>query len=116
MPEEKDLKNDDHPVLEYAPPPPRSAIAYTARAIGVRVLIAILLVLGASLIPHPEGIWYVGRRPQWLVAIDHAGLALGTSSSTMYLGWTPVIAAKLFIVWLPYRLIWKLATYRRPRT
>jgi hypothetical protein len=66
-----------------------------------------LLSVASLALPHPEGIWYFGRRPQWLVAIDVQGLEIGPTNDPALLGWIPLVVFKMLVVGLPVWLIWR---------
>ena len=100
--------DDDRPVLNYAPPERPAWLVRLALAVAERVLIAAVLFVAALLVPHPEGIWYFGHRPQWMVAIDHAGLTIGPNSGPALLGWFPLLVAKLIVIAVPVWLVWTL--------
>jgi hypothetical protein len=76
--------------------------------LSICVAVGVGLFLAAILLPHPQGIWYFGRRPQWLVALDHAGLTIGPSSDAVLLGRVPVLLVKLAVVALP---VWLSGRY-----
>jgi hypothetical protein len=105
---------DDQQILDYAPPPRGSFAAQVAKRVAVWIVVAIILFAAAVALPHPTGIWYFGRNPQWLVAIDSAGLTIGRSDEgPRTSGWVPVIVAKLLVYGLPVWLMWRYAL--RPR-
>ena len=77
------------------------------------VVVVSLMFVAAILLPHPTGIWYFGRRPQWLIAIDSAGLTIGPADTAFRaIGWWPVLTAKMFVYALPTWLIWRFAIRR----
>ncbi|MGF1634789.1 MAG: hypothetical protein ACFCVE_13130 [Phycisphaerae bacterium] len=107
--------SDHHPkALNYATPSEPSRFATRARAASLRVALPVALCFAAFAVPHPEGIWYLGRNPQWLVAIDVQGLEIGPSSGPACLGWIPLVVLKMLAVGVSYWLIrhW-LQTRRR---
>jgi hypothetical protein len=69
----------------------------------------------AFLLPQPHGIYYFGHRPQWMVAIDSAGLTIGTQEHPVLLGSMPVTIAMLLIVGLPLWLMQRLFSQSRRR-
>jgi hypothetical protein len=80
-------------------------------------VVPVVLFVAALALPHPEGIWYFGHRPQWMVAIDHGGLTIARSSNVASLGWFPLLVAKLVVYGLPVWLIWRFGfRSRRGRT
>ena len=73
-------------------------------------MLALLLFFVSLFLPVPRGTWYFGRHPQWIVAVDSAGLTLGpTSQAQIVLSFVPLVAAELFVfgtfLWLIRRLI-----------
>src|SRR5687767_14426751 len=71
-------------------------------------VVGVVLLVIACAVPHPQGIWYFGGRPHWLIAIDHAGLTVGRSSDPVLLGWIPLMALKLVVVGVPVWLVGRL--------
>lgn len=96
----------DRLILNYGLPPQPSRPRRLAMGCAGRVAVAAVLFVAAVVVPFPEGIWYFGHRPQWIVAVDWAGLDVGPSGHTLSLGVVPVIAAKLLAVSLPVWLVW----------
>jgi len=64
----------------------------------VRLALAVCSFVVTLALPHPEGIWYFGRRPQWLIAIDVLGLEMGPSTDPALLGWIPLVVLKMLLV------------------
>ncbi|MFT3786799.1 MAG: hypothetical protein QM770_11630 [Tepidisphaeraceae bacterium] len=71
-----------------------------------RIAVAALLLYAAFALPHPEGIWYFGRNPQWLVAVQFDGVSIGPVDQPTSLGWLPLIVLKLCVVSVP---VWAIS-------
>ena len=87
----------------------RRFVTHGLRRVGRCFLL--LVVLYAALHAFPEGYWYVGRRPQWVIWIDaQDGLTIGPSYDPWKFGIVPVIVGQLLLVslppWLVYRYVW----------
>ena len=108
-------------MIEYASPATRARERRerTKRAwarVGALALLALLLCFVSTLLPVSHGRWYVGHRPQWMVAIDSAGLTLGpTDRARVVLGPGPLVGVELLLVCLPVELAWRLIARRRTR-
>jgi hypothetical protein len=107
------ITDDEHPILNYGQSPKPSRSAAVAEKLIIRFAIAIVLFVAAIALPHPHGIWYFGPRPQWLVAIDCAGIAVGRQDHPVLLGRAPLFALKKFVVSVPIWLIWRYVIRRR---
>ena len=105
--------NDERPVLDYAPPQGQSRAATIAKAASARAVLAVCLFVAAVFVPHPQGIWYFGHRPQWTVAIDSAGLTIGRYPDPMSLGWVPLLVLKLIVVAVPVWIVWRFRVRAR---
>jgi hypothetical protein len=99
------MAGDEKQFLDYATSPKQSQLAKAVLRISFWVAAAFVLFVAAFALPHPEGIWYFGSRPQWLLAIDHSGLAFGPTGRSVLLGWIPLIVAKLLVYGLPVWLL-----------
>src|SRR5688500_13875658 len=88
----------------------RRFVAHGLRRVGRCFLL--LVVLYGALHAFPDGSWYVGRRPQWVIWIDlHHGLTIGPTYDPWNFGIVPVVVGYLLLVslppWLVYRYVWK---------
>ena len=108
--------DNDRQTLNYATPSNPSRLVTLAKAGSFRLALAVALFFAALLLPHPEGIWYFGPRPHWLVAIGVQGLDIGPSSGSAYLGWTPLVVLKMLVAGVPFWLIWRWVRARRDTT
>lgn len=106
--------NDDRPVLDYAAPRGPSRAATIAKAVSARAVLAFCLFVAAVFLPHPQGIWYFGHRPQWTIAIDSAGLTIGHYPDPMSLGWVPLLVLKMIVVAVPVWILWWFRFRARP--
>lgn len=105
---------------DWAPPGMILSIAVTQMGCLLRIIaataIASCIIFGWRLMPPANGIWYIGR-PQWLIAVDHAGLTIGPSGDPLHLGWWPVLflglASIAIPVWLVDRVLMKRLAARR---
>ena len=83
------------------------------KAASARVLLAICLYAGAMFLPHPQGIWYFGHRPQWTIGIDADGLTIGRYPDLLLRSWIPLVALKLIVIAVPPWLAWRFWARRR---
>jgi hypothetical protein len=108
---------DDPPVLDYGTPQRRgpSLLArLAARFVNLFIAGGLLFVAGA--LPHPQGIWYFGRYPKLVIAMDGRGLAVGRENpGPVDLGWFPLIGVKLLVYALPAWFIYRLILRFRRR-
>ena len=111
--------SDEPPTVEYVSPATKRRERndrYERRLgrIGRQLLVGLILLFAVPFLPAPQGIWYFGQRPQWVLAIDSAGLTLGPYERPVrVLGFVPLVALELVLLTIPLLLAVRYLRWRR---
>ena len=111
--------SDDPPTLNYVSPATErrernDGFERRLGRVGRQLLLGVILLFAVPFLPVPQGIWYFGHRPQWVLAIDSGGLTLGPYARPVkVLGFVPLIALELVLLTVPFLLGFRYLRWRR---